>query len=123
MERDDSWNVSDFLGEDRPSSDPLFQTGTGVELNQTLTEGEPVIHSPLDDVIRDIHPQYNRTALVWKLPRFTTGIILWPAEKEWAGFDVHGETIFPCLATGLLEVRIRSVLQDLLRTISGCTMQ
>ena len=52
-----------------------------------------------------------------------SGIIVRPTEQEWAGFDVHGEAILPYLAAGLLEVRIRSVLQDLLRTTPGCAMQ
>lgn len=118
-----SWNSSDFLPEIRPGSDELFQAGTVVELNQTLTQWQPVIRGPLNDVVRNVYHQYNGTALVRKLPCFTMGIIRWLAKKEWAGLDVHGESLFAFLAAGLPEVRVRSVLQDLLRTDSGCTMQ
>jgi hypothetical protein len=89
METDYSWDATDFLGENRPSRDQLFQTGTKIELNQTLTERDPLIRSPLNDVVGNIHHKYNRTALIWKLPRFPKGIILRPAEMEWAVFDVH----------------------------------
>jgi hypothetical protein len=122
METRDSWDTTDFLGERRPSRDQLFQTSTGIELDETLTEGEPLIRSPLNDVVGNIHHKYNGTALVWKLLRFAKGVILRPADKEWAGFDVHRETVFPCLATVFLELRVRSMLQDLLPTNPGCSM-
>ncbi len=114
---------ADFLGENRPSRDQLFQAGTRVELNQTLTEREPVIHSLLNDAIGNIHYRNNRATLIGELPCFAKGVIQWTAEEKRAGFEVRGETIFPCLTAGLLELWIRSVFQDLLRTSSGCTMQ
>ena len=55
MERGYSCDDPDFLGENRPSGDQLFQTGTGVELDQTLTEGEPVIERPSERCRRE-HP-------------------------------------------------------------------
>src|SRR4051812_36987480 len=90
---DYSCDTPDLLCEHWPGSHQLFPTRPGVELNQPLSEREPIIHSLLNNVIGNIHRQDYRAALVRELCRFPTGKILWPAEKERAGFNVHRETV------------------------------
>src|SRR4051794_40455336 len=115
--------IQDPLLERRPGGDQLFQAGARVELNQALTEREPFVDGPRDDVVRDINCQDNRPSLTWKSRGLLAGIFLRRAEQERSGFERHGKPVFPRLTPGLQKTGIGSPRDDLLRAPPGCSMK
>ena len=96
-----------------PDSHKLFKPRSGIELHKPLAQWKPFRCGLLNDHVRHLQYQDNRSAFVGGLPRLALRILVRVTEMERAVIQIHREPVFRRLSAGFTETRVRPEIEDL----------